>query len=124
MSEDVPRYGASPSVDAQRVAELREIIAALGWSQRQAAEALEVDQRTLRYWAAANPAPPMMALYALRYLQDTHWSQRPTDPLTPEAIAEANRTGGHAAVDRLVERHRESDDDERVSLFQVPRSTI
>lgn len=106
MSEDVTPYGARPDAGAQRVAELRELIAALGWSQRKAADELEVDQRTMRYWVAANPAPPISVIYALRYLHQVHWSERrPSDPLTPEDVVEANAQGGHQAVDTLVDNH-------------------
>lgn len=62
------RYGALKPDEAARTNELRALMEQLGMSQRETAEALEVDVRTLRYWAAANPAPPLMAIYALRYL--------------------------------------------------------
>lgn len=51
-----------------RTDELRQLIGELGLSQRQAADALEVKDRTLRYWCASNPEPPLMAIYALRHL--------------------------------------------------------
>jgi transcriptional regulator with XRE-family HTH domain len=70
MSEDVVPYGGLKPNETERTEELRALIDALGFSQRQAADELEVDPRTLRYWAAANPAPPRMAIFALRYLAD------------------------------------------------------
>jgi hypothetical protein len=51
-----------------RAEEMRAMIVTLGWSQREAAERLEVHVRTMRYWLAANPPPPAMAIYALRHL--------------------------------------------------------
>lgn len=68
MSEDVVPYGGQKPDEAARTDEFRALMEQLGFSQRQTAEALEVDPRTLRYWAASNPAPPLMAIYALRYL--------------------------------------------------------
>jgi hypothetical protein len=78
MSEDVMPYGGLKPNEAERTNELRGLLEKLGYSQREGAEALEVDVRTLRYWAAANPAPPLMAIYALRYLAE-HGRQRKGD---------------------------------------------
>jgi DNA-binding transcriptional regulator YiaG len=55
--------------DDQRVEELLLVIDALGVSQREAADLLEINPRTVRYWVAGNPPPPLTAIYALRYLQ-------------------------------------------------------
>lgn len=68
MSEDVTPYGGQKLDAPARTNELRALIEQLGLSQRQAADALEVDVRTMRYWAASNPPPPLMAIYALRHL--------------------------------------------------------
>jgi len=68
MSEDVAPYGATGDPAVARTEELRALIAQLGWSQREAAEALEVDTRTMRYWCAANPPAPLMAILALKHL--------------------------------------------------------
>lgn len=46
--------------------EFRAAIAALGMNQRQAAEALEVDERTARKWALGERAVPGPARVALR----------------------------------------------------------
>lgn len=46
---------------------VRELIAALGMSQREAADALGVNVRTVRYWCAGRKVTSM-AIYALRYL--------------------------------------------------------
>lgn len=46
--------------------EFREAIAALGFSQRQAAAALEVDERTVRKWALGERAIPGPVRVALR----------------------------------------------------------
>jgi transcriptional regulator with XRE-family HTH domain len=51
-----------------RTDELRSLISLLGISQREAAERLEVTPRLMRYWAASNPPPPLMAIYALQHL--------------------------------------------------------
>jgi hypothetical protein len=53
-----------------RTDEMRKLISEMGISQREAAKQLDIDDRTFRYWAAANPEPPTMAIYALRYLKD------------------------------------------------------
>lgn len=67
--EDVTPYGEKDSA-AARANELRELAAKLGLSQRATAQALEVDDRTLRYWFSAQYAAPVMAIYAMRYLAD------------------------------------------------------
>lgn len=54
--------------EPERTNEMRSLIATLGLSQSEAAEKLEVNPREFRYWAACNPAPPMVVLYALRHL--------------------------------------------------------
>lgn len=46
--------------------EFRAAIAALGLNQRQAAEALQVDERTARKWANGERAVPGPAIVALR----------------------------------------------------------
>lgn len=90
MSEDVKPYGGFKPDEAARTAEFRELMAAIGMSQRETAELLEVDQRTLRYWAARNPAPPAMAIYAMRYLDArksgriTELDLRPGAAITPD----------------------------------------
>jgi hypothetical protein len=68
MSEDVPRYGAVKPEGESRTDEFRMLMQTLGWSQRKTASELEVDDRTLRYWAAGNPPAPLHAIFALRYL--------------------------------------------------------
>lgn len=100
------RYGAPKPDEAARTNELRALMEQLGLSQRETAEALEVDVRTLRYWAAANPAPPLMAIYALRYLaarksgRITVLDLQPGAALTPDLfqskVAEVDYDGAHA----------------------------
>ncbi len=51
-----------------KVDELRSLIAQLGMSQRQAASAIEVNERDMRYWCSGNPEPPVVVLFSLRYL--------------------------------------------------------
>jgi hypothetical protein len=70
------------SEPASRTDELRALISLLGLSQRQAAEALEVDTRDMRYWCAANPEPPLIAIYAMRHLAASGFGRVPT-PATP-----------------------------------------
>jgi DNA-binding transcriptional regulator YiaG len=48
--------------------EFREAIAALGMTQRDAARALEVDERTVRKWALGERAVPGPARVALRLM--------------------------------------------------------
>lgn len=93
MSEDVRPYGADAGAEAARTNEFRDLMAQLGLSQRETADALEVDQRTLRYWASQNPAPPLMAIYAMRYLDArksgriTELDLRPGAAITPDLVA-------------------------------------
>jgi transcriptional regulator with XRE-family HTH domain len=63
MTEDVIPYGGAPTPD-----ELRALISQLGMTQRAAARALDVEDRTLRYWASGQVPIPRMAILALRYL--------------------------------------------------------
>ena len=130
MSEDAPRYGANDDADQARTNELRALIEALGLSQRETADALEVDVRTLRYWASKNPAPPAMAILALRHLRakqiaQTHWSKRsPDDPITPTDVAEVNRLGGNDAIEELMRLYAEQDSDAGAVFVQTPRGTL
>jgi DNA-binding transcriptional regulator YiaG len=48
--------------------QFREAIAALGMNQREAAMALEVDERTVRKWALGERAIPGPARVALRFM--------------------------------------------------------
>lgn len=95
MSEDVTPYGGRKPDDAARTNELRALIEQLGKSQRETAEALEVDPRTMRYWASANPAPPLMALYALRHLVREHQYKQLQNPPTIKLVVGEN---GHAPI--------------------------
>ena len=52
--------------------QFREAIAALGLSQRAAAKALEVDERTVRKWALGERAIPGPAKVALRCMAAIH----------------------------------------------------
>ena len=56
-----PKASCAVSAD-----EFREAIAALGMTQRDAAKALEVDERTVRKWALGERAVPGPARVALR----------------------------------------------------------
>jgi len=129
MSEDVAPYGAGEIASDPHTLELRALIKLLEMSQREAADAIGVETRSMRRWVAANPPPPLMAILALRYLLakargPLHWSQRsPNDPITPEDIAAANARGGEAAVDELL-RTSVADESDRVALVQMPRGTI
>ncbi len=67
MSEDVAPCMAR-AAERPTVEELRELIAQSGLSQRRAAEALGLDERTMRYYASAQRDIPIMVIYALRYL--------------------------------------------------------
>lgn len=58
--------------------EFRDAIAALGMNQRQAAEALEVDERTARKWALGERAVPGPARVALRCIAQLR-SRSPRD---------------------------------------------
>lgn len=68
MSEDVKPYGAADDPAVERVDELRDIIFKMGLSQREAADLIEVETRSMRRWVGKDPAPPLMALFAFRYL--------------------------------------------------------
>lgn len=69
MSEDVKPYGAPATLaDEPTVEELRALIARTGLSQRRAAEAIEVSERMMRYYANGKERIPRSVLYALRYL--------------------------------------------------------
>lgn len=67
MTEDVAPYMARPRERAT-VEELRELIEKMGVSQRRAAEALDLDERTFRYYASGQKPIPIAVIYALRYL--------------------------------------------------------
>lgn len=68
MSEDVPRYGATAESVSSRVDELQALLAEIGGSQRGAAELLEMNPRTLRYYVSGQHEVPQLVLFALRYL--------------------------------------------------------
>lgn len=64
---------ATPAYDYQnrRPAEIvRDLIARAGFSQRQAARELGVDEREMRYWCSGDRDPPRMAILALERLVD------------------------------------------------------
>jgi hypothetical protein len=67
MSEDVKPYMGG-AAERPTVEELRQLIAQSGLSQRKAAEALDLDERTMRYYASGQNPIPRAVLYALRYL--------------------------------------------------------
>ena len=108
MSEDVRPYGAADSPQVQRVDELRALVEELEQSQRELADELGIESRSLRRWLSGDGVFPDMAILALRYLVakqrgDLQPHQRTAnDPITPEEIAAANARGGHDAVDELV----------------------
>ena len=60
--------GASFAVSAD---EFRDAIAALGMTQRDAARALEVDERTVRKWALGERSVPGPVRVALRLMAGT-----------------------------------------------------
>lgn len=53
--------------DSQTV---RDLIIKLGLSQRAAARALDIDERTMRYWCSGSRPVPYMAILALERLVD------------------------------------------------------
>jgi hypothetical protein len=67
MSEDVTPYMAQVA-ERPTVEELRELIAQSGLSQRKAAEALDLGERQMRYYASGQQPIPLVVIYALRYL--------------------------------------------------------
>ncbi len=67
MSEDVMPYMARPA-EQPTVEELRALIAQSGLSQRKAAEELDLDERTMRYYASGQKPIPRTVLYAMRYV--------------------------------------------------------
>lgn len=66
MSEDTPVYGEPGSPAVLRTNEMRALIAKLGWSQRETADVLEFESRSVRRWASSGP--PQCVIFALRYL--------------------------------------------------------
>ncbi len=60
--------------------QFRDAIAALGMSQRAAATALEVDERTVRKWALGERAIPGPAKVALRCMAALRCGNAPADP--------------------------------------------
>jgi hypothetical protein len=108
MSEDVQPYGAAGDPRLARVEELRALVAELEQSQRELADELGIESRSLRRWLSGDGVFPDMAILALRHLVakkrgDLQPHQRTAnDPVTPDEIAEANKRGGPQAVDELV----------------------
>ena len=99
MSEDVTPYGGEPGGNARTI-EFRALLAELGMSQRECADALEVDVRTVRYWAAANPEPPLVAIFALRYMVENQAREILT-PARTELPASARTSESGLAVDEF-----------------------
>ena len=54
--------------------ELRQALAALGWTQREAAHRLQVAPRLMRYWAAGDERYPIptVAVLAIERLLEQH----------------------------------------------------
>jgi DNA-binding transcriptional regulator YiaG len=50
--------------------ELRDLIAACGMSQREAAQALDRTQRMVEYWLSGDHAVPRTVLLSMRYLAE------------------------------------------------------
>lgn len=74
MSEDVKPYGAPRSdavKDPRRPSpdDLRAVIGRLNMSQRGAARAIGIDERTMRYYLAGAQPVPVAVFYALLYLE-------------------------------------------------------
>lgn len=57
------------------VDELRDLIAAAGMSQAQAAAALGKTQRMVEYWISGDHEPPKMAILAMRWI--AHETRKP-----------------------------------------------
>lgn len=105
MSEDVKPYGASDDETAQRANELRALTAALGMSQRAAARALELDERTMRYYFSAQHDTPIAVIYALRYLvsaADQVAQMRVPSAADAVAAAAATRVSAAETVEELA----------------------
>jgi hypothetical protein len=69
MLENVMPNGAmNGPEDEPKPDELRALIARTGLSQRRAAEAIDVSERMMRYYASGQEKIPRAVLYALRYL--------------------------------------------------------
>lgn len=64
--EDNPVYGEPGSPVVLRTNEMRALIAKLGLSQRETADVLEFESRSVRRWASSGP--PLCVIFALRYL--------------------------------------------------------
>lgn len=125
MSEDVTPYGATNDENTQRAQELRSLTTQMNWSQRATAKALEMDERTMRYYFAGDRDHPIPIglIFALRYLLGV--SKASEGALTPTDIAEANHNGGHRAVDELLQTYLAAGEDAGdVALVRTPRGTI
>jgi DNA-binding transcriptional regulator YiaG len=59
---------------------LRDLLLRANLSQRAAARELGVDERTMRYWAAGQTTPPLMAFLALERLIDIGGGVTGSDP--------------------------------------------
>lgn len=79
MSEDMKPYGDQVRRDEPTPDELRALIARTGLSQRRAAEAIDVSERMMRYYASGQEKIPRNVLFALRWLASQASASMPTD---------------------------------------------
>jgi hypothetical protein len=109
MSEDVRPYGAANDPAIARVEEFSALLAELEKSQREGAELLEMEPRSIRRFLSGETPPPMTVIYSMRYFAAVKRGE-----LDAEQELADRLSGGHYsaadAVDRGVRAARSAAD--------------
>ena len=109
MSEDVVPYGAAESPAAERVQEFSALLAELEKSQREGADLIEMETRSIRRFLTGETPPPITVIYAMRYLAAVKRGDLDADQALVDELSGGHYSAGSAERPRVASSVRDVD---------------